>query len=858
MKQKRLKPKQDESPRKALRSKAPRLEEVQIKREPAESPRSVHSAASLASLCHSAASLEDLGDDEITPENIIKNVRVTGTEAPVEVDESLDWKCVGGLTSQIRQLKEVAILPLLYPQLVTQLGIQPIRGVLLHGPPGTGKTHTVRCLTGALKKANVNVSLFVRKGGDILSKWVGEGERQLRDLFDEAQRAQPAVIFLDEVDGLAPLRSARSEQCYSSIVATLLSLMDGVQARGQVLVIGATNRPDSVDEALRRPGRFDREIYFGVPEAAERQEILSVHTRQWPQPLPPGVVERWAAKHLAGCTGADIAAICNEAGLAAVRRSLPQIYDEDDVVVRQSAFSAVRITERDLEAALRLVKPTLARGSTARFFHREVPAQWRELLATPIAEMVEKIEGSVGCHERFDFALDSPQHPVTKFVAPAALRQVSLPVFTLDWLAACASGEPLLTFMHRQVQAAIAQAPSVVYVPNIDTYRSSDPDYPNMDPELILDLIPPEFSVCVLATWCRESPDGAHKVSLPGKVDLEKFWFCVLENLFRRILDDVWEEVSEETERKRRDQTVSPPKSGCEGDAEEALKENCPPTDENAPPSAPSASEWGLNDFEREEDYYFRLLRFQIGECLEGLLGHADFKPLRRTELKRLVDKPEYRQLVKEPLCLDDVHIKNTNGEYTDVTAVQKDLDLIRDNAYAYSNNPELEDEARKKIRWMSDSFANTYKMKLYMIDKAVVQGCAQMVARRAARAARRRAAPREKPAAAAVSAEARNDELPPELADMLCTTGSAVAAHFNARSKNLVLNLDSHSKKIDRAVDSAVSRTKMPRMVKYVKALFAAQKEHFGVGDAKDEFGAQLKAACQELCDEVGKVPKT
>ena len=216
---------------------------------------------------------------------------------PVSVDSSINFDSVGGLDEHIHSLKEMIVFPLLYPDVFVKFDAQPPRGVLFVGPPGTGKTLTARALCNSLSSSSSSsssslansssitggqkISFFMRKGADCLSKWVGEGERQLRLLFEQAKRMQPSIIFFDEIDGLAPVRSAKQDQIHASIVSTLLALMDGLDSRGQVVVIGATNRPDAIDPALRRPGRFDRELLFPLPDAKARHMILDIHTSKW-------------------------------------------------------------------------------------------------------------------------------------------------------------------------------------------------------------------------------------------------------------------------------------------------------------------------------------------------------------------------------------------------------------------------------------------------------------------------------------------------------------------------------------------------------------------------------------------------
>ena len=250
--------------------------------------------------------------------------------APMAVDPSIGFGSVGGLNNHIQSLKEMVVLPLLYPDVFQRFDAQPPRGVLFVGPPGTGKTLTARALANSLSTSAAQggrkVAFFMRKGADCLSKWVGEGERQLRLLFEQAKRYQPSIIFFDEIDGLAPVRSVKQDQIHASIVSTLLALMDGLDSRGQVVVIGATNRPDAIDPALRRPGRFDRELMFALPDAPARRAIIDIHTQSWQPPLSTDLTG-WLVQSTAGYCGADLKALCAEATLVALRRAYPQVYE---------------------------------------------------------------------------------------------------------------------------------------------------------------------------------------------------------------------------------------------------------------------------------------------------------------------------------------------------------------------------------------------------------------------------------------------------------------------------------------------------------------------------------------------------
>ncbi|KAJ9097629.1 hypothetical protein QFC21_004665 [Naganishia friedmannii] len=281
---------------------------------------------------------------------------------PLGVDLNVTFDQVGGLDDQINQLKEMVALPLLYPELFQQFGITPPRGVLFHGPPGTGKTLLARALAASCSSQSTKIAFFMRKGADCLSKWVGEAERQLRLLFEEARNAQPSIIFFDEIDGLAPVRSAKQDQIHSSLVATLLALMDGMDGRGQVVVIGATNRPDNVDPALRRPGRFDREFYFPLPNKEARKKIISINTRKWNPPLEDTFLDELASL-TKGYGGADLRALCTEAALNAMQRRYPQIYKTNDRLLLDPA--SIQVQARDFMASVRKIVPSSARSTAS-------------------------------------------------------------------------------------------------------------------------------------------------------------------------------------------------------------------------------------------------------------------------------------------------------------------------------------------------------------------------------------------------------------------------------------------------------------------------------------------------------------
>ncbi|KAJ8009529.1 hypothetical protein DPEC_G00089820 [Dallia pectoralis] len=303
---------------------------------------------------------------------------------PMNLDTSVKFDSVGGLSNHIQSLKEMVVFPLLYPEVFERFRIQPPRGCLFYGPPGTGKTLVARALANECSQGDKKVSFFMRKGADCLSKWVGESERQLRLLFDQAYLMRPSIIFFDEIDGLAPVRSSRQDQIHSSIVSTLLALMDGLDSRGEIVVIGATNRLDSIDPALRRPGRFDREFLFNLPDKKARTQILEIHTRDWNPRLADQFVDELAEKCVGYC-GADIKALCTEAALMALRRRYPQIYGSR--VKLQLDVSTIVLGPCDFSRALRTIVPASQRSLAPS--GRALPPNIRPLLARTLTAVLE-------------------------------------------------------------------------------------------------------------------------------------------------------------------------------------------------------------------------------------------------------------------------------------------------------------------------------------------------------------------------------------------------------------------------------------------------------------------------------------
>lgn len=287
----------------------------------------------------------------ITPHTAIT---FRGSDISDEKATRTSYEDIGGLEKELQNVREMIELPLKYPELFTELGIDPPKGVLLSGPPGTGKTLIARAISNEVRAHFIHVN-----GPEVIHKFYGESEAKLRSVFEEARKNAPAIIFLDEMDALAPKRAVVVGDVEKRVVAQLLALMDGVVSRGEVVIIGATNMPELVDPALRRPGRFDREITIGIPNRADRLQILKVHSRK--MPLSEDVDLEHLAEITRGYVGADLAALCKEAGMAALRRIIPSIKFEVDVKPKREKDGPIRVTAEDFMSAFKSVEPTATR-----------------------------------------------------------------------------------------------------------------------------------------------------------------------------------------------------------------------------------------------------------------------------------------------------------------------------------------------------------------------------------------------------------------------------------------------------------------------------------------------------------------
>ena len=274
-------------------------------------------------------------------------------EEPTQRRADVTYDDIGGMAQTIDQLREMVELPLRYPELFQRLGVDPPKGLLLYGPPGTGKTRLARAVAN-----ESDASFFLINGPEIMGSAYGESEGRLREIFEEATKSAPSIVFIDEIDSIAPKRGSVQGEAEKRVVAQLLTLMDGLEARANLVVIAATNRPEAIDEALRRPGRFDREIVVGVPDERGRREILGIHTRGMPLGDKVDLVE--LARTTYGFVGADLAALTREAAIEAVRRIMPKLNLEERTIPAE-VLDELSVTREDFLEALKRVQPSAMR-----------------------------------------------------------------------------------------------------------------------------------------------------------------------------------------------------------------------------------------------------------------------------------------------------------------------------------------------------------------------------------------------------------------------------------------------------------------------------------------------------------------
>ena len=292
------------------------------------------------------------------PVVITENTEVIVNSKAVEVSEDkifdVTYEDIGGLKEEIKKVREMIELPLKHPEIFERLGVEAPKGVLLHGTPGTGKTLLAKAVAN---ESDANFILL--NGPEIMSKFYGESEKKIRDIFNEAEKTAPAIIFIDEIDAIAPKREDVQGEVERRVVSQLLTMMDGLKARGKVVVIGATNRPNSIDPALRRPGRFDREVSINVPDKKGRLSILKIHTRNMPLTKDVNLENLASITH--GFVGADLESLAKEAAMSVLRKEFPKFNLNDEELIPQEQLERLKITSKNFQEALKVVRPSAMR-----------------------------------------------------------------------------------------------------------------------------------------------------------------------------------------------------------------------------------------------------------------------------------------------------------------------------------------------------------------------------------------------------------------------------------------------------------------------------------------------------------------
>jgi len=328
-------------------------------------------------------------------------------ETPMEIPQ-ISYEDIGGLTDEIKKVREMIELPLRYPELFERLGVEAPKGVLLHGPPGTGKTLLAKAVA-----SETNANFTSISGPEIMSKFYGESEGRLREIFEQAQQNAPSIIFIDELDSIAPKREEVTGEVEKRVVSQMLALMDGLQSRGKVVVIGATNRPNALDPALRRPGRFDREIEIGVPNKDGRLQIMQIHTRSMPLDKDVDLTQLASITH--GFVGADLEALTKEAALHAIRKILPEIDFEADTIPAE-LLNKIIVNMNDFQESLKEIEPSAMREVLV-----EVPnVKWTDIggLAEVKEELQEAIEWPLKYPEIFAYMNTAPPKGVLLYGPP--------------------------------------------------------------------------------------------------------------------------------------------------------------------------------------------------------------------------------------------------------------------------------------------------------------------------------------------------------------------------------------------------------------------------------------------------------
>lgn len=667
-------------PRRSNRTRKPKPAFVQIA--PRQTRKRAQSPSTSSSSSSSSGNEEDLNVSVKNKTKGRQKSKSTGHEKtneralreiqPVEVDGSVRFSSVGGLEEHIKCLREMVLFPLMYPELFEKFGTRPAKGVLFHGPPGTGKTLLARALaTECGLVGGRKVAFFMRKGADCLKKWVGESERHLKLLFQQANKMKPSIIFFDEIDALAPVRSVRQEQVHTSVVGTLLAEMDGLCDRGEVVVIGATNRLDAVDPALRRAGRFDRELHFPPPHASARRDILNIYTSRW-QTKPKDSTLNHIAQITNGYGGSDLKALCSEAVLKALRRVFPQVYESEHALIIDA--NKVEVTETDMLEAMHTLVAAGAR--TSPIPSKPLPAHIEPLLSTQV-ETAKNI-----LNKSFIPPLERRLETVTSsgvllvegpcadtYIAPALL-------VTLEQ---CAVKELSMSTLH----SALAFTPEQALISVFSECRRADRGCIMFARDInnIWNTLGVQGGALFLQLW-RSGAAGNNSLLLATSTVNYDELPQELQDLFPLYKDCVYrvrEPNSSEVINFLKPIITEVPLQPPVIEANEPLS----PLPRAPPPLPPKESPAEIARRKRKEDYKLRELRIFLRDICRKLASNRRFyKFTKPVDLEEVTD---YLDIVTQPMDLETMMTKVDMHKYNCAKEFLDDIDLICANALEYN-----------------------------------------------------------------------------------------------------------------------------------------------------------------------------
>ncbi|KAL4097948.1 hypothetical protein QTP88_022633 [Uroleucon formosanum] len=599
---------------------------------------------------------------------------------PIVVDSGIGFHNIGGLQEHIDCLREMVVFPMIYRNVFEMFEQNPAKGVIFHGPPGTGKTLLARALANECSKGGQKVSFFVRKSADVLCKWVGESERQLRLLFDKAKEMKPSIIFFDELDGLVPVRSGKQDQVHNSIVTTMLAMMDGLENRGDVIVIGATNRIDSIDPALRRPGRFDKELYFPLPTDKDRLQILRIVTSKWKN-LPENETLVKLAEETVGYTGADLNSLCSESVLQALNRTYPQIYKTSKRLLLDLEKILVKL--EDFEKAMSKIVPTTERNVVLN--PKKLPSIYRPLYESVLKDFISYIskifpELNSLSNQRLRVA-KAPRllvHGLSDskniLVVPALLQHFencyrhTLSCTTLHSNSAYSPEEAIVQIFKELPK----HLPAILFIPSIGEFWTSLTfSLQKLFLELLesLDITLPVF---IFATSLYDFKDLPKEIAYIFFGDKRKYSIPnpsekAVQSLFNLLLD----------------KALTPPIVVNEQSLEELPI---------APlPSPPKLSESELKNIICQEENTLRELRIFLRDICAKLARNKQFFMF--TKPVDIEEVPDYLDIIKEPMDLETLMSKIDKHSYICARDFLDDIDLIVRNALEYNPDKSAEDK---------------------------------------------------------------------------------------------------------------------------------------------------------------------